>query len=384
MTAATEGRHGSANATAPISEAELAAVVADSFQQKRKLLVCGGRTRSRAAIAADTVLTTRRISGIVSYEPGELTLVARAGASVEEIEDMLAAEGQSLAFEPMDHRVLLATEGTPTIGGIVGANVSGPRRIQAGACRDHLLGVRFVDGRGRIIKNGGRVMKNVTGMDLGKLLCGSHGTLSILTEMALKTLPLAETQKTLVLSGLSSHESVAIFSAALARPFEVSGAAFFGGSAWLRLEGLPRQVENRCERLKTLFRGRDIYTLEDGRSRHLWRSLRDVRHFADRPDAVWRILVKPTDAPSVVEAVERLGGEASLDWGGALIWYCGNEDCDAVRAAVPAGVVTLVRPGPGSTSAVCISEAQGTASLAASLRKVFDPAGIFNSGRMGS
>jgi glycolate dehydrogenase FAD-binding subunit len=384
MTEATEGRHDSADATAPGSEAELAALVADSFRQKRKLHICGGNTRSRAGVAADTVLTTRGIGGIVAYEPGELTLVARAGASVDEIEQLLATEGQSLAFEPMDHRVLLATEGTPTIGGMVGANVSGPRRIQAGACRDHLLGVRFVDGRGRIIKNGGRVMKNVTGMDLGKLLCGSFGTLGTLTEVALKTLPLAEVQKTLVFSELSSREGVAIFATALATPFEVSGAAFFDGTAWLRLEGLPRQVEYRCQRLKTLFRGSEIDTLEDGKSRHLWRSLRDVRHFADRSDAVWRILVKPTDAPSVMETLERLGGEASLDWGAALIWYCGNADRAAVRAAVPAGVVTLARPGPGGTGAVCINEAPGTAALAASLRKVFDPAGIFNPGGMGS
>jgi glycolate oxidase FAD binding subunit len=384
MTKETESRHGNVDTTAPGSEAELAAFVADSFRQKRKLHVCGGGTRNRAAVAADTVLTTREIGGIVSYEPGELTLIARAGTSVDEIEQLLATEGQSLAFEPMDHRVLLTTDGTPTIGGMVGANVSGPRRIQAGACRDHLLGVRFVDGQGRIIKNGGRVMKNVTGMDLGKLLCGSHGTLGILTEVALKTLPLAEAQKTLVFSGLSPREAVAIFSAVLATPFEVSGAAFFDGTAWLRIEGLPRQVEYRCDRLKTLFRGREIATLEDGKSRHLWRSLRNVRHFADRSDAVWRILVKPTDAPAVVETLERLGGEASLDWGGALIWYRGSADSTAVRAAVPSGVVTLARPGLGIADPAFVTEAPGVAALAASLRRVFDPTGIFNPGRMGS
>jgi glycolate oxidase FAD binding subunit len=129
MTKETESRHGNVDTTAPGSEAELAAFVADSFRQKRKLHVCGGGTRNRAAVAADTVLTTREIGGIVSYEPGELTLIARAGTSVDEIEQLLATEGQSLAFEPMDHRVLLTTDGTPTIGGMVGANVSGPRRI---------------------------------------------------------------------------------------------------------------------------------------------------------------------------------------------------------------------------------------------------------------
>lgn len=384
MTGRAESRHGNADEAVPATEAELAAFVEDSFGQKRKLHVCGGDTRCRAAVAADMVVTTRGIGGIVTYEPGELTLIARAGAAVDEIERLLAAEGQSLAFEPMDHRVLLGTDGTPTIGGMVGANVSGPRRVQAGACRDHLLGVRFVDGRGRIIKNGGRVMKNVTGMDLGKLLCGSRGTLGILTEVALKTLPLAEAQKTLAFSGLSPHEAAAIFSTALATPFEVSAAAFANGTAWLRIEGLRRQVEYRRERLETFFGGRKIDTVEDDESRRLWRKLRDVRHFADRSDAVWRILVKPTDAPAVMEALEPLGGEASLDWGGALIWYCGSTDYAAVRAAVPSGVVTLARPGPGGAGPAFASEAPGVAALAASLRRVFDPAGIFNPGRMGS
>jgi glycolate oxidase FAD binding subunit len=225
-------------------------------------------------------------------------------------------------------------------------------------------------------------MKNVTGMDLGKLLCGSHGTLGILTEVALKTLPLAEAQR-LVFSGLSPREAVAIFSAVLATPFEVSGAAFFDGTAWLRIEGLPRQVEYRCDRLKTLFRGREIATWRMGKPPSVAKP-ENVRHFADRSDAVWRILVKPTDAPAVVETLERLGGEASLDWGGALIWYRGSADSTAVRAAVPSGVVTLARPGLGIADPAFVTEAPGVAALAASLRRVFDPTGIFNPGRMGS
>ena len=172
---------------APGDEAELAAFVADSAAARRALRIVGGGTRLPAsAFAQGTTLTTRELRGIVTYEPGELTLIARAGTPLDEIEATLAAQGQALAFEPMDHRVLLGrtgtpTIGTPTIGGVVAANVCGPQRVQAGAARDHLLGVRFVDGQGRVIKNGGRVMKNVTGMDLGKLLAGSFGTLGVLT-----------------------------------------------------------------------------------------------------------------------------------------------------------------------------------------------------------
>lgn len=362
--------------TVPGTEADLAAFVADSFGQGRRLRICGGGTRL-CVPQADATLTTRGIDGVVTYEPGELTLIARPGTPMAEIDRMLAAAGQSLAFEPMDHRVLLGANGTPTLGGVVAANISGPRRILAGACRDHLLGVRFVDGQGRIIKNGGRVMKNVTGMDLGKLICGSFGTLGVLTQVALKTLPLAEAQKTLAFAGLTVVEAVALFSAALATPFEVSGAAYHDGTAWLRVEGLPRQVDYRRDRLAALFRDRNMDEIGDADSRSLWRGLRDVRHFADRGGAVWRILVKPTDAPAAVQALRSLGGQASLDWGGGLIWYCGGGDA---RAAVPSAVATLVRQG--TDAPVFPPQSAGVAALSAALRRTFDPAGILNPGLM--
>ncbi|MGV6873379.1 glycolate oxidase subunit GlcE [Pseudochelatococcus sp. B33] len=370
---------------APRDEAELAAFVADSHVKARPLQIAGGETRIQAgAVDADSLLTTRELSGIVTYEPGELTLIARAGTPIETIEAALATEGQVLAFEPMDHRVLLGANGIPTIGGMVAANVSGPRRVQAGACRDHLLGVRFVDGKGRIIKNGGRVMKNVTGLDLGKLLCGSYGTLGVLTEVALKTLPGAESQQSLAFPGVSVAEAVAIFAAALGTPFEVSGAAFRAGTAWLRIEGLSPQVDYRRERLTALFRDREIDIVGDAESRVLWRGLRDLQHFAGAAGAVWRILVKPTDAPAVVAALERLGGEASLDWGGGLIWYAGDADAPAVRRAAGAGHAMLVRRGGLSADVVFPPEPKTVADLSAALRRTFDPAGILNPGLMGT
>ncbi|MBZ9605530.1 FAD-binding protein [Phyllobacterium chamaecytisi] len=369
----------------PADEAELAAFVGESHARATPMCIAGGGTRVQpGSVEAEHMVTTRNMSGIVTYEPGALTLIARAGTSLQEVEDVLAAEGQALAFEPMDHRAILGSKGAPTIGGMVSANVSGPRRIQAGACRDHLLGVRFIDGRGRTIKNGGRVMKNVTGLDLGKLLCGSYGTLGVLTEVALKTLPLAETEKSLGFPGVTPREAVEIFVAALATSFEVSGAAFHAGTAWLRVEGFEAQVDYRVGRLKELFSGREIDVVAHAASRNLWRDLRDVRHFAPSEDAIWRILIKPTDAPDVMAALRQLGGEASLDWGGGLIWFSGPASSAAVRKAVGAGRAMLVRPGSLSAADLFPPENSAVARISAALRKTFDPAGIFNPGLMGN
>lgn len=372
-----------ASSLSPTSEMELAAILSESYAQTRPVRVAGGGTRLQSeVIAADPILTSRRYAGIIAYDPGSLTLIARAGTPIEEIEATLAAEGQAFAFEPMDHRAVLGTKGSPTIGGMVSTNASGPRRVHAGACRDHLLGVRFVDGRGRIIKNGGRVMKNVTGLDLGKLLCGSYGALGILTEVALKTLPAAESQQTLAFHGISVQQATKIFATALATPFEVSGAAFRSGTAWLRIEGLSPQIHYRRERLSALFRDQEIEIVDEIDSRTLWRGLRDLHHFAGSSAPLWRILVKPSDAPAVVERLRALGGEVSLDWGGGLIWYEGNSDGRAVRDAVGTGTAMLLRRGTLSRRDSFPPEEASVARITAALRRTFDPAGVFNPGLM--
>ncbi|MBS4010810.1 MAG: FAD-binding protein, partial [Roseovarius sp.] len=205
----------------PKTEADLAEIIRGA---EGPLRIEGGGTRPIGALSNGARLSTAGLRGITLYEPGALTLVAQAGTPLAEIEAALDAEGQRLAFEPMDHRGLLGTQGTPTIGGVVAANVSGPRRIQAGACRDFLLGVRFVDGRGQIVKNGGRVMKNVTGYDLVKLMAGSYGTLGVLTEVALKVLPRPRSMGMLRIEGLSDAVAVTALCRALASPYEVTGA----------------------------------------------------------------------------------------------------------------------------------------------------------------
>ncbi|WP_300071485.1 FAD-binding protein [uncultured Ruegeria sp.] len=364
----------------PETEADLANIVADLNQPVR---IVGGGTRG--IIGSEQVLSIAGLSGVSLYEPGALTLVAKAGTPVSEIEAVLAAEGQQLAFEPMDHRGLMGTDGDSTIGGVVAANVSGPRRIQAGACRDYLLGVRYVDGLGQVIKNGGRVMKNVTGYDLVKLMAGSWGTLGVLSEVSLKVLPKSESIAALAVQVGSVAQAVQTLSVALKSPFEVSGAAYdpAAGHVLLRLEGFADSVAYRVDRLKTELAGfGEISEIEDGET--LWRSVRDVSMFSDVEGDVWRISVKPGAAS---EIAARLEAEKSLlDWGGGLIWALVPEGSDVrTRLGAFEGHASLVRADAETVQALgrFQPEAAGVAALSQGLRQRFDPNGIFNPGLMG-
>ncbi|MCE0505437.1 FAD-binding protein [Roseivivax sp. GX 12232] len=360
----------------PASEEELSAAIRAATEP---LAVRGGGTRS--APPEGPVIETGALTGIRLYEPGALTLVAGAGTPLSEVETALAREGQRLAFEPMDHRPLLGTKGEPTLGGVAAANVSGPRRIQAGAARDFLLGVRFVDGAGQIVKNGGRVMKNVTGYDLVKLLAGSRGRLGVLTEVALKVLPVPETSATLVLTGLDDQGAVAAMSRALGSPYEVSGAAHLPdrGACCLRIEGFESSVAYRLKALAALFpeAGQEPQTDPEA-SAALWREIRDAQPLAAAEGDVWRLSVKPSDGP---EVARRLGAKAHFyDWGGGLVWAAlrAGEDPRPALSGL-GGHATLVRAAPGGPARppALHPEPEPLAALSRGIAAKFDPRGIF-------
>ena len=362
----------------PATEADLSEAVQAA---RTPLVIRGGGTRAIGQCSGE-ILETSAISGVVLYEPGALTLVAGAGTAVAELETVLAAERQRLAFDPPDLRALLGRTGASTIGGIVAANASGSRRVQVGACRDALLGVRFVDGAGNIVKNGGRVMKNVTGYDLVKLMAGSQGTLGILTEVSFKVQALPEAEMTLT-GTRDPSAGLADLRAALGSPYDISGAAFADGQAMIRIEGMAGSVAYRTAALiKAL--GGDWGQIDGAKSAALWRDIRDVTPFAGRAGAVWRIAVKPTDAARVTADLG-VDHEAIYDWGGGLIWLLvPGGGAQAVRRAVGlSGHATLVRPSDNMEKVPAFPpEAQGVAALTAALRAKFDPRGILNHGLM--
>ena len=358
----------------PSSEAELAQAVAGAAGP---LLVRGGGTRT-IGHAAGEVLETGGLAGVELYEPGALTLVVRAGTALAEVERVLAAERQRLAFEVPDLRGLLGREGVSTIGGVLSANASGPRRVQVGAARDAALGVRFVDGTGAVVKNGGRVMKNVTGYDLVKLLAGSRGTLGVLSEVSFKVQALPEAEATLVVEGLGDEAGLAALRVALGSPFDVSGAARHTGRSLIRVEGMAGSVAYRVGRLGALVGG-DVSLAEAEASAMLWRGVRDVAPLTGKTGEVWRIATLPTAA---AEVVSRTGGEALWDWGGGLVWLLLDPGRGAEVAAAVAGRghATLVK---GEGGPVFPPEAPDVAALVAGLKAKFDPRGILNRGMMG-
>ena len=358
------------------------------------LRITGGGTRDIGTPVDGATLHTTGLTGITLYEPGALTLVAKAGTPLSDIETALDAENQRLAFEPMDHRTLLGTQGVPTIGGVVAANASGARRISVGACRDHMLGVRFIDGQGAIIKNGGRVMKNVTGYDLVKLLTGSYGTLGVLTEVSLKVLPKPETSTTLCLQAASLNDSVAAMSSALGSPFEVTGAAMVSGTTYLRLEGFADSIAYRATRIREkLAAFGDLTQIEHSASETLWRDISNVNVFAKHP-AVTRVSVQPSVAPRLAQAVADVADmDVALDWGGGLMWFgmrTSTTDAAAQHATLQAlaqqhgGHATLIKAPIDIRHSASIfqPESQTVAMLSAALRAKYDPRNILNPGLM--
>jgi len=380
---------------APPDEAGIAAVIAAAHAAGEPLAIEGNGTKRgllRPVQAART-LSTRAHSGITFYRPSELVISARAGTPISEIEAALAEKGQHLIAEPPPTGALFGNDQPATIGGIVAANLSGPRRIAWGAMRDHVLGMRFVNGVGEVIRSGGRVLKNVTGLDLCKLLTGAHGTLGVITEVTLKVLPAPETQATIAVVVPDARAGVRALAAGLGSPYGVSGAAFLpdAGLALLRLEDFAPSVAYRAGRLaQDLSSHGEVRMLEAAESRDLWRRIRDAEPLAAAAEeAVWRVSVRPSAGPEVLAAATAAGMRGFLDWGGGLVWLAGPATAEAhavvMRAATAAGgnFVLFRAPEPLRLAVpVLPEEPPPLADLSRRVKAALDPAGILNPGRM--
>lgn len=383
----------------PADETELAAAVAAARADRTPLEIRGGGSRSALGrpVQAAHALSVINLRGITDYRPGELSLTARAGTPMDEIEAALAEAEQMLAFEPPDPRILYCTDAaTPTLGGLVATGMSGPRQVVSGSCRSSLTGCRFVSGRGESVRTGGRVRKNVTGYALERLLCGSLGTLGVLTEISLRTVPRPETEATLALPGLNAEGSVAAMTVALGLPHGVSGAAREASDAdgvtLLRVEGFADSVAVRVAALQAVLADageQSVLAAEESAAR--WRQLRDLAGVAEGAGAIWRVVLRPSRAPSFLQAVAEHARSWQLDLGGAAVWMRTEDRGDAgagtIRAAAAAvgGSATLCRAQPQTRLATgaFAPQPEPVARITAGLRARFDPAGILNPGRRG-
>jgi glycolate oxidase FAD binding subunit len=384
-------------------------------EQPLEIVGHGSKRGIGQPMATNALLDLSALNAVTSYEPNELIITVQAGAPLGDVLSLIDSKNQQFAFEPMNTSQLLGTPNIGTIGGMIGAGLAGPRRIKAGGARDHLLGAHAVSGFGDSFKAGGRVVKNVTGYDLCKLLAGSWGTLAVMTEVTLKVMPRAESERTLVLRGLDDVTANRAMTAALGSPFDVSGAAHLPNSAFraglgaladlgsprqavtlLRLEGITASAAHRAASLGTAlgpFGTSEI--VEDATSAAIWSSVRDVAPFAAGGALgawpVWRIVCPPASGGALGQALARdTGGDVIYDWGGGLIWVALPPSTDAsagmLRSQVNAagGHATLLRASEPVRRNVDVFHPQqrGLASLSERVRLSFDPRNILNRGRM--
>lgn len=373
-------------------------------------VIGGGSKRALGRpMQVERTLDLSAFSGIIEYEPEELVMTAGAATPLAEIEAALEENSQILAFEPADYGALLGSGAGATLGGALACNLSGPRRIKAGAARDHLLGFHAVSGRAEAFKAGGKVVKNVTGYDLCKLLAGSWGTLAALHEVSIKVMPASECIRTVLITGLDADGAIAAFERAMASPHDVSGAAYLPAAlaarsgvsyiagagaavAALRVEGIGASVEARCAALRDMFAGRgEIEELHSMNSRQFWRDVRDCAPFSDDSRALWRISLPPANGARLHATLgDSLVSEAYFDWAGGLVWLAvaAAEDAGAevIRAAVrrAGGHATLIRAPADIRVSVPVFQppAPAIAQLSARLKESFDPSGVLNPGRM--
>lgn len=380
---------------APNTTRDLVDTIADAAGAGRRLEICGGGTMTDfgAPVRHATLLDMSGFSQVIDYDPPELVLTVGAGTLLSEIEALVESQGQMLAFEPFDHAPVFGRPvGAATIGGVVASAVSGSRRLSAGAVRDHVLGFEGVSGRSEHFKAGGKVVKNVTGYDLPKLIAGSRGRLVALTQLTLKVLPRPRVTITAAMTGLSNAKAISAMTRAMGSRCEVAAAAHLpaavnGGAALtlFRFEGFRPSVEARLIKLQQLLRDDGAVTpVEPPEAEALWTRIRAVAPLAhDLP--LWRINIPPSEGAKVAARLAPAGAQWFFDWAGGLLWLTSECDPAEVRtaAAIAGGHATLVRAPAEMRARVPALHptAAGVAALEARLRRAFDPAGVFETGR---
>ena len=402
----------------PTKEKEVADIIKQSYKSNVPIEIVGSNSKKPIgrSIQCEKTLSLLKLNGIVEYLPSELYIKVKAGTNIANIENELKKNNQQLAFEPIDFGYLFTGKSNyGTAGGHVACNISGPRRFKSGSIRDHVLGFRAVNGRGEIIKSGGTVVKNVTGYDLSKLICGSYGTLVAITEITLKVMPASEESKTLVIHNLNLNQAADTLDKAISSSNDISGASFLpidplcekcemnvaktfklndlkdnGSITAMRLEGSKRsvgqRVNNLCEELK--ISDYDISIIESFQSEIFWRKIKNLEFFSLTKNNIFRIVIPPNECIQLINELPR-NFKFYLDWGGALIWMeaceLSEQMFESIRKKVVRhqGYISMIKNSdflPFVEDVFTINVDRFN--ISQSIKKSFDPKKILNPGKM--
>ena len=395
----------------PSTREEIVEIVKNCYKKNIPLEISGLQSKNKIGrnFQSEKTLDLSNYKGIIDYKPEELYIKVKAGTSIKQIEDELKKNNQQLAFEPNDFGYLFKGESNSgSIGGVVACNFAGPRRFKVGSVRDHLLGFQGVNGKGETIKSGGTVVKNVTGYDLCKILSGSFGTLTILTEISIKVLPKPETSKTLIIKNPHIKKALGYLGLSLSSSTDPSGGAFYpdyfgksfilndlthdGGLTGIRIEGPTNSVDQRIDRLsKELTLLNDEFSILDPvQSEIFWTKTKNLEVFKNSKSNLIRIVVPISETLQVIQKLKKKDDtNYFLDWGGSLIWMAFEQ----INSKIIEEIKEITKYHKGYYTLIKLEEDLKASAdiftidpikykISEKIKKSFDPRRIFNPGKM--
>ena len=394
----------------PSSREEIAEIIKNCYKKSIPLEINGTKSKNKIGrnFQSEKTLDLSGYSGIIEYKPEELYIKVKAGTPLKEILEAIDKNNQQLAFEPIDFGFLFEGKSNGgTIGGVVACNFAGPRRFKVGSARDHVLGFQGINGKGEVIKSGGTVVKNVTGYDLCKLVSGSYGTLTVLTELSIKVLPKSESSKTLIINNPHLKKAMEYLGTALSSSTDPSGGVFYperfennfvfndlthkGALTAIRIEGPTNSVDQRISRLvKELSLLENEYSVLDNFQTDLfWGKTRNLEVFSNLKNNLLRVIVPVSETLNVIQKLKKYEINYFLDWGGNLIWL----ELEQISLKILREIKEITKEHSGYFTIIKLEDDLKASAdiftidpikykISEKIKKSFDPKRIFNPGKM--
>ncbi len=394
----------------PTKEKEISEIIKECYKKNIPLEILGLGTKKSIGrnFQFEKTLDLSNYSGIIDYKPEELYIKVKSGTPIKDIRNEIEKNNQHLAFEPIDFGYLFSGKNDEgTIGGVMSCNFAGSRRFKAGSIRDHILGFKGINGRGEVIKSGGTVVKNVTGYDLSKILSGSFGTLTVLSEITIKVLPKPESNKTLFINNPHLKKGLDYLNISLSSSSDPSGAVFYpenfrsfftfndltfsGPITAIRIEGSTSSIDHRIKKLTNELKvtSDEIVVLSKDQSDIFWEDTRNLKVFSKLKENLIRIVIPASEAFETLNKLKDFDAKYFVDWGGSLIWL----QLDSINTKILKDIKTIVKTASGYLTIIKIEENLKASidvftvdpvkhEISEKIKKSFDPKRILNPGKM--